>query len=83
METSRSESSKGGYRIYSADSLGQAIRHYRREAGLTQAELAKQSGLNRTYLSDLERGQETEQVKRLLRVLRLLGVRMKLEKADW
>jgi HTH-type transcriptional regulator / antitoxin HipB len=83
MKTSSDESAKGGYRIYSADSLGQAIRHYRREAGLTQAELAKQSGLNRTYLSDLERGQETEQVKRLLRVLRLLGVRMTLEKADW
>jgi transcriptional regulator with XRE-family HTH domain len=83
MKTSPNESAKSGYRIYSADSLGQAIRHYRREAGLTQAELAKQSGLNRTYLSELEQGQETEQVKRLLRVLRLLGVRMTLDKADW
>jgi DNA-binding XRE family transcriptional regulator len=83
MQISPNGPPKIGYRIYSADSLGQAIRHYRREAGLTQADLAKQSGLNRTYLSDLERGQGTEQVKRLLRVLRLLGVRMTLEKADW
>lgn len=83
MKTFSNHSVSGGYRIYSAESLGQAIRHYRREAGITQAELAKQSGLNRTYLSALEQGRETEQLKRLLRVLRLLGVRMTLEKADW
>jgi transcriptional regulator with XRE-family HTH domain len=60
-----------------------AIRHYRREAGLTQDELADQTGLNRTYLSDLERAKETEQVRRILHVLRQLGVRMTLDKADW
>ncbi|MGO8862076.1 MAG: helix-turn-helix transcriptional regulator [Acidimicrobiales bacterium] len=83
METANGDPTKSGYRVYSAESLGQAIRHYRREAGLTQADLADQAGLNRTYLSALEQGQETEQLKRLLRVLRLLGVRMTLEKADW
>jgi HTH-type transcriptional regulator/antitoxin HipB len=83
MKTSGPNPASSEYRIYSAESLGQAIRHYRRESGLTQAELANQAGLNRTYLSALEQGQETEQLKRLLRVLRLLGVRMTLEKADW
>jgi transcriptional regulator with XRE-family HTH domain len=71
------------FRVYTPASLGQALRHYRQEAGLTQAELAERGGLNRTYLSALEQGRETEQVKRLLRVLRQLGVRMTLEKADW
>jgi len=71
------------FRIYTAASLGAAIKHYREEAGLSQAELAARSGLNRTYLSDLERGKETEQLRRLLRVLRQLGVRMTLQKADW
>ena len=71
------------FRVYTAASLGAAIKHYRREARLTQAELAARSGLNRTYLSDLERGKETEQLRRLLRVLRGLGVRMTLQKADW
>ena len=71
------------FRIYTAASLGAAIKHYRDEAGLSQAELAARSGLNRTYLSDLERGKETEQLRRLLRVLRQLGVRMTLQKADW
>lgn len=73
----------GPYRIYAPDSLGKAIRHYRKEAGLTQEALAERSGLNRTYLSDLEQGKETEQLRRILRVLRQLGVRMTLDKADW
>lgn len=73
----------GPYRVYTPDSLGAAIRHYRQEVGLTQEELAKRAGLNRTYLSDLERGKETEQLRRVLRVLRQLGVRMTLERADW
>jgi transcriptional regulator with XRE-family HTH domain len=71
------------FRIYSAASIGAAIRHYRRAAGLSQAELAEQAGLHRSYLSDLERGQETEQVRRILRVLRHLGVRMVVQEADW
>jgi transcriptional regulator with XRE-family HTH domain len=76
-------SSRGPYRIYTAASLGDAIRHYRTQAGLTQAQLAEATGLQRSYLSELEHGKETEQVTRLLRVLRQLGVRMTLDKADW
>jgi len=87
MKTSsqKPESSRGDapFRIYTAASLGAAIKHYRQEAGLSQAELAARSGLNRTYLSGLERGKETEQLRRLLRVLRQLGVRIILQKADW
>jgi transcriptional regulator with XRE-family HTH domain len=73
----------GPYRVYTPDSLGAAIRHYRTEAGLSQAQLAEIAGLNRTYLSNLESGKETEQIRRILRVLRQLGVRMTLDKADW
>jgi len=71
------------FRIYTPTSLGAAIKHYRKQAGLTQAELAELAGLNRTYLSDMEKGKETEQVRRLVRVLKQLGVRMTLQKADW
>ncbi|HUZ10280.1 MAG TPA: helix-turn-helix domain-containing protein [Acidimicrobiales bacterium] len=71
------------YRIYTPESLGAAIRHYRKQAGLSQAELAELAGLNRTYLSNLESGKETEQVRRILRVLRQLGVRMTLDRAAW
>lgn len=73
----------GAFRIYSPASLGDAIRHYRTAAGLTQAELAEMAGLQRSYLSELENGKETEQLKRILRVLRQLGVRMTLDEADW
>ena len=76
MSTPQSSSSSGPFRIYTPSSLGDAIRHYRTEAGLTQAQLAEMTGLQRSYLSELESGKETEQVKRLFRVLRQLGVRM-------
>ena len=81
MTTSRSH--KGEFRIYTPASIGAAIRHFRKQAGLSQAELAERTGLQRSYLSDIERGKETEQVKRILRILRQLGVRMTLEEADW
>jgi HTH-type transcriptional regulator/antitoxin HipB len=84
METSHPGSADDKpFRVYTPASLGAAIRHYRLRSGLSQAELAERAGLNRTYLSDLERGKETEQVRRILRVLKELGVRMTLERADW
>lgn len=63
--------------------MGRAIRHYREEAGLTQQQLAEMAGVHRSYLSELERGGETEQLRRILRLLKLLGVRASLQKADW
>jgi HTH-type transcriptional regulator/antitoxin HipB len=71
------------YRIYTGASVGPAIRHYRLQAGLTQAELANQVGLTPQYLSGLENGQETEQLRRVIRILKQLGVRMTLDHADW
>jgi transcriptional regulator with XRE-family HTH domain len=71
------------FRLYTAASVGPAIRHYRKEAGLTQEELAAMAGLHRSYLSELEQGRETEQMRRILHLLKLLGVRATLQKADW
>jgi len=39
--------------------------------------------LQRSYLSELENGKETEQLRRVLRVLRQLGVRITVDRADW
>ncbi len=84
METPReTPRSAAPFRVYTPASLGAAIRHYRQQAGLSQAELAERTGLNRTYLSALEQGRETEQVKRILHLLKHLGIRMTLEEADW
>jgi transcriptional regulator with XRE-family HTH domain len=71
------------FRIYTTASLGHAIRHYRTQAGLTQADLAEQVGIDRSYLSRLEKGQETEQLRRVIVLLRRLGVRATLQHADW
>lgn len=41
-------------------------------AGLTQAQLAQRAGMDRQYLSELENGLETEQLRKLFSVLRAL-----------
>ena len=71
------------YRLYTAASVGKAIRHYRLQAGLTQAELADRVGITPSYLSRLEHGQETEQLRRIVAILKQLEVRMTLQHADW
>lgn len=84
MGTTAESGPGSGFRVYTPASLGAAIRHFRQEAGLSQSELAESAGLNRTYLSDLERGKkETETLKRVLRLFRHLGVRITLEKLEW
>ncbi len=82
IKTSR-RPAEPAFRIYTPDALGTAIRHYRQQAGLSQAQLAELSGLHRSYLSALEHGRETEQLRRLFRVFKQLGVRISLERADW
>ncbi|MGI8610448.1 MAG: helix-turn-helix domain-containing protein [Candidatus Dormibacteria bacterium] len=71
------------FRIYTPASLGAAIRHYRKEAGLTQAQLAERSGISRSYLSRLEGGLETEQLRSIVAVFAQLGVRATVQRADW
>ena len=38
--------------------LGMRIRYLRKQKGLSQEDLALDSGVNKNYLSDLERGEE-------------------------
>jgi transcriptional regulator with XRE-family HTH domain len=71
------------FRIYIPASFGQAIHQYRTQSGLTQSELAERVGIDRTYLSRLESGGETQQLRRILAILRELGVKVSLERADW
>lgn len=71
------------FRVYHAAALGEAVRHFREEAGLTQAELAQQAGVHRSYLAELETGNVTEQTKRLVELFKLLGARIVVTKASW
>lgn len=81
MDMSKSEPQP--YRLYTGGSVGPAIRHFRLQSGLTQVELADRVGITPTYLSRLENGLETEQLRRIVAVLKQLGVRMTLQKEDW
>ena len=78
-----SNSDEQPFRVYTASSIGPAIRQYRREAGLTQKELADRVGIEQSYLSRLEQGQETEQLRRIVSILKQLGVRATLKHEDW
>jgi transcriptional regulator with XRE-family HTH domain len=71
------------YRVYTAASVGQAIRHYRLEEDISQVQLADLVGITPSYLSRLEHGLETEQLRRIVAILKQLGVRMTLQRADW
>lgn len=54
--------------------FGQRVREARQQAGLSQEELAEVSGLHRTYVSSLERGQRNVSVLNVVRLARSLGV---------
>jgi transcriptional regulator with XRE-family HTH domain len=84
METNNHKTANNGpLQIENAASIGDAIRRYRAEAGLTQEKLSRRTGIRRVYLSEMESGKETEQIKRLLTVLHELGVTVTFEKLEW
>ena len=56
-----------------ASQVGPAIRTLRDEVGISQEELAGRSGLDRTYISGIERGRRNPSVRFLQRVSDALG----------
>ena len=54
--------------------IGDELRKARKEAGLSQEDLASQAGLHRTYISLLERGLRSPTVDVLLRLCAAMGV---------
>ena len=55
-------------------SIGPAIEYYRRQAGLTQAELAARAGIGQSDVSRIIRGQQDLTVSRLSALANALGV---------
>lgn len=70
-------------RVYNAAGLGAAVRHFREAEGLTQTQLAEQAGLDRFYVARLENGKTSEQLERLVELLKLLGARITIGRAEW
>lgn len=62
------------YVIRGPQSFGMALREFRLRRGVTQAELAKASGLHRSYLSELERGSTTDAMRYLILACRALDL---------
>jgi transcriptional regulator with XRE-family HTH domain len=56
--------------------LGQAIREARREAGLTQEQLAERADVHWTYLSEIETGRKNPSVAVLRKIAGGLGVKL-------
>ncbi len=77
------QSTEQPFHLYTAASIGPAIRHFRKQAGLSQSELADRIGITTSYLSRLENGQETEQFRRIVALLKQLGIRIILQHEDW
>ena len=69
-----------GYTVRTADQLPALLQAFRKEAGLTQREVALRLGVTQQTYSALERNAETVGAARLLRLLGILGVELVLSK---
>lgn len=54
--------------------LGANVRHYRKLKGLSQERLALDAGMERSYVSDLERGTRNPSVRALGRLAEALQI---------
>jgi transcriptional regulator with XRE-family HTH domain len=57
-----------------ARAVGEAIRSIREQQGLSQEELAHRSGVHRTYVGGIERGERNPTVESLKKIADGLGV---------
>ena len=57
--------------------LGDKIRHYRKQAGLTQEQLAEKADLHHNFIGEVERGNMETSLTSLLRIAKALGVRVR------
>jgi CheY-like chemotaxis protein/DNA-binding XRE family transcriptional regulator len=67
-----------GERLYqeTLQTLGAAVRSFRRLMGISQEELADRSGLHRTYITDIERGARNMTVESMAKLAAALRVPM-------
>lgn len=67
--------------VLTVGQLGMEMRRLRLAAGLTQAELADRAGVSRRWLGQLERGHLRAEADKVMRVVRALGLAVRLEPA--
>lgn len=59
----------------SHEAFGRAVRQLREHRGLTQERLARECGLDRTYVGGIERGERNPSFTNIVRLAAALGVR--------
>lgn len=74
------EQKYNNWRIESPRALGTAMRDARKQAGLSQTSLAEHLGTTRQLISRLERGDVSDQLLLMLRILDRLQIRLCLER---
>lgn len=65
--------------VRSGSDLGEAIGEIRAARGITQADLAEELGVSRSWLAKLERGRTTHMVRLLVRLLSNMGATIVVE----
>jgi len=69
-------------RLRTAVDLGAVIRERRRKLGLSQAALARQVGVGREWIIEVEKGKSAAPLKLLLGTLRALGLALFAQSAE-
>lgn len=59
--------------------LGALIKDHRKEAGLTQLELANLAGVGKTTVFDIEKNKETVRLNNLFAVLQVLNIKVEFK----
>lgn len=63
--------------------FGARVRYLRFKAGLSQEELADRSGLDRTYVGGIERGERNPALRNIIRLADALGVAPRALFEEW
>jgi y4mF family transcriptional regulator len=67
----------------SAAEIGRIVATARRHRRLTQTQLARALGVSQNWVSEIERGKDSAQIGKILRVLSFLEVRLAVGEAPW
>jgi HTH-type transcriptional regulator / antitoxin HipB len=62
------------FKMKNVKELGNLIRENRKNAGLSQIELAQLAGIGKTSVFDIEKGKESVKLKTLIAVLKVLNI---------
>jgi HTH-type transcriptional regulator/antitoxin HipB len=70
------------FTVHTSEHLSALLQGFRRQAGLTQADMAKRLGVTQQTLSAFERNAENASARRVLEYLSILGVDLVLRQSQ-